>query len=173
MTARFGCIRPDVATRANVSVEYRALVQPRDTAVRVRDAQHRLASEANIWIATASSSGEPHLVALSLWWDGSSIMATTPAANPVASNIAATGRARASLPDADDVVTMKVAASVTPLADLTTHQLGELVAALGWDPMDESGEWVLLTLTPELIWSWNGLHEDSGRTIMRNGNWLS
>ena len=148
-------------------------MQPRDTAERVADAQRRLASEANIWIATSSSSGEPHLVALSLWWDGASVMATTPVANPVASNIAATGQARASLPDADDVVTMKAAASVSPLVELDAARLADMVAALGWDPTNESGEWVLITLRPQLIWSWNGIHEDNGRTIMRNGTWLS
>lgn len=161
------------AGRSAAVLVYGSRVQPRDTAARVADAQRRLGSEANIWIATSSSSGEPHLVALSLWWDGASVMATTPAANRVAINIAATGVARASLPDAEDVVTMKAAASIAPLADVDAGRRAEMVAALGWDPTDESGEWVLLTLTPELIWSWNGLHEDSGRTIMRSGSWLS
>ncbi len=141
-------------------------------AQRVADAQRRLASEANIWIATSSTSGNPHLVALSLWWDGVSAMAATPATNPVARNIAATGVARASLPDAEDVVTMKAAASIAPLADLDAVRTAEMVEALGWDPRNESGEWVLVTLKPERIWSWNGLHEDVGRTIMRDGAWL-
>jgi len=145
----------------------------RDTARRVADAKLRLESEASIWIATASASGEPHLVALSLWWDGASVLATTPASNPISRNISATGVARASLPDAEDVVTMKAVASVTPLADLEAERIVAMVAALGWDPRSEDGEWVLLTLTPEMIWSWNGLHEDVGRTIMRGGSWLS
>ncbi len=147
-------------------------MQPRDSAQRVADARRRLASEANIWIATSSSSGEPHLVALSLWWDGASAMAVTPAGNPVARNIAATGVARASLPDAEDVVAIKAAASLTPLTELDAARIAEMVDALGWDPRNENGEWVLITLTPELIWAWNGLHEGIGRTIMRNGAWL-
>lgn len=148
-------------------------MEPRDTAQRVADAQRRLDAEANIWIATSSATGEPHLVALSLWWDGTSAMATTPANNPVARNIAATGVARASLPDAEDVVSMKAAASLTSLAELDDERSSHMVTALGWDPRDEVGEWVLITLTPELIWSWNGLHEDSGRTIMRRGAWMA
>ena len=147
-------------------------MQARDTATRVADAQRRLDSEANIWIATSSRSGEPHLVALSLWWDGTALMATTPANNPVARNIAATSVARASLPDAEDVVTMKATASITLLTDLDTERSAAMVAALGWDPRDEDGEWVLITLIPDLIWSWNGLHEDASRTIMRHGVWL-
>ena len=148
-------------------------MHPRDTAHRVADAQRRLASEPNIWIATSSPSNEPHLVALSLWWDGVSAMAATPAGNPVAKNIVASNIARASLPDAEDVVTMKAKASVTPLIELEADRAATMVEALGWDPRSESGEWVLLTLTPERVWSWNGLHEDAGRTIMRDGAWLS
>lgn len=147
-------------------------MEPRSTAERIADAQRRLESAPSIWIATASPSGEPHLVALSLWWDGTSVMAATPASNPVAQNIAATRMARVSLPDAEDVVTMKAAASTTSLAGLEAERAIAMVAALGWDPRDEAGEWVLLTLTPDRIWSWNGLHEDAGRTIMRDGVWL-
>ncbi len=68
---------------------------------------------------------------------------------------------------------MKAAASASSLAELDAGGLANMVAALGWDPTGESGEWVLITLTPELVWSWNGIHEDNGRTIMRNGTWLS
>lgn len=148
-------------------------MEPRDTVRRVADAQRRLASEANIWIATSSTSGDPHLVALSLWWDGIAVMAATPATNPVARNIAATSVARASLPDAEDVVSMKANASITPLTDLDPDRAAAMVQALGWDPRSESGDWVLVVLTPELIWSWNGLHEDAGRTIMRDSTWLA
>lgn len=148
-------------------------MEPRDTTQRVADAKQRLASEANVWIATSSAAGEPHLVALSLWWDGSSVLATTPAANPVARNIAETGMARASLPDAEDVVTMKGSASIRSLGELEDERSAAMVRALGWDPREERGDWVLVTLTPDRIWSWNGLHEDSGRTIMRHGSWLS
>ncbi len=145
----------------------------RDTAQRVADAQRRLASEACVWIATASAAGEPHLVALSLWWDGHALMATTPAGNPVGRNIAATKRARASLPDAEDVVTMKAEASVIPLAEIEPASAIAMVEALGWDPRNEPGDWVLITLVPTLVWAWNGLHEVAGRTIMRNSTWLA
>ena len=147
-------------------------MQPRTTVERIADAKRRLDSEANFWLATASSDGAPHLVALSLWWDGHVVRAATPARNPVARNIAATGLARLSLPDAEDVVAMKCHAATSNLDDLGTDQARHMVDALGWDPREESGEWVLLTLEPNLVWSWNGLHEDEGRTIMRDGVWL-
>lgn len=148
-------------------------MEPRDLATRIADSKRRLESDANVWIATASPSGEPHLVALSLWWDGSALLATTPAANPIARNIAATGLARASLESADDVVTMKTVATATPLAEVDGAQVDALVEGLGWDPRDEGSDWVLLTLTPDRVWAWTGLHEIDGRTIMRNGAWLA
>ncbi len=145
----------------------------RPTVDRVADAQRRLASDVNVWIATASPEGLPHLVPFSLGWDGAHIQITTPGSTVTARNVTATGRARASLDDADDVVILDGPARVQPIDDVDSVVLAEFVQRLGWDPADNGGDWVLITLTPERVLSWNCLDEGEGRVIMRHGAWLS
>ncbi len=43
---------------------------------------------------------------------------------------------------------------------------------VGWNPSDESGEWVLMMLTPTRGQAWNGPGEMTGRTFIRSGRWL-
>jgi hypothetical protein len=43
--------------------------EPRSGLERRRDTEHRLASDIDIWVATASSDGAPYLVPLSFDWD--------------------------------------------------------------------------------------------------------
>lgn len=145
----------------------------RAAADRVADAQRRLQSEANVWVATASPDGIPHLVPFSLGWDGANIQITTPRSTVTALNAAATGRARASLDDADDVVILDGPARVQPIDEVDGGVLAEFVQRLGWDPADNGDDWVLITLTPERVLSWNSLDEGEGRVIMRDGNWLA
>ena len=44
--------------------------EPRSPAQRRRDTEHRLAHDVDVWVATASPDGVPHLVPLSFDWDG-------------------------------------------------------------------------------------------------------
>lgn len=126
-----------------------------------------------MWIATASADGVPHLIPLSLAWDGSQILLATPPESPTARNIVATGWARASLADTDDVVIVVAAAAATPF-EQTPVEVAEFFAeAAGWDPRREGGRWSLLTLTPETVHAWKGEPELAGRTIMRDGAWVS
>lgn len=144
----------------------------RTTAERASAARRRLATEPNVWVATASEAGRPHLVPLSLAWDGVSILVATPTANPTSRNIAATGNARASLADADDVVILDTSATVTALGVLDDAVVATFVERTGWDPRDESSDWSMLTLTPRTVLAWNGISETDGRTIMADGVWL-
>jgi hypothetical protein len=147
---------------------------PRSTATRITEAIHRLETEADVWIATASGDGAPHLIPLSLAWDGSRILVSTPTASPTTRNIAQTGRARASLADTDDVVIVRAAAEAAPFADLPDAIAARFVDRVGWDPRQQSGgEWSLLTLTPEMVFAWKREPEIAGRTIMRGGEWVT
>ena len=123
-------------------------MQLRSTAQRVVDTKRRLASEANVWIATASADGDPHLVALSLCWNGEHLLATTPATMPVARNIAATGRARAALDSALDVVSLKCSARSTALSAQVPERGEELADALARVPTRDAGggEHLIVTL---------------------------
>lgn len=150
---------------------YRAMAQ-RSIETRIADTIRRLESEPDVWIATASEDGAPHLIPLSLAWDGRRILLATPPDSPTARNIGATGRARVSLADTDDVVIVLASATVAPFED-TPCEVADLFAErAGWDPRQEDGRWSLLTLTPEMVHAWRGEPELGGRTIMRHGEWV-
>ena len=146
----------------------------RSTSIRVAEAIGRLESEPDVWIATASGDGAPHLIPLSLAWDGIHILAATPTDSPTTRNIIATGRARASLADTTDVVIVRAAAAAKPFADVPSAAAEAFVDRVGWDPRKQGGgEWSLLTLTPEVVLAWKGEPELAGRVIMRHGLWLT
>jgi hypothetical protein len=143
----------------------------RPTSERVVEARRRLASESDVWVATSSATGVPHLVPLSLTWDGTSIICVTPTANPTTRNVVATGRARASLESSSDVVLAETTASARDLDELTDDEIDRFVEAAGWDPRNGEGPWSVLTLTPVTIFSWRGEAEFEGRRLMGDGVW--
>lgn len=143
----------------------------RPTGERIVEARRRLASESDVWVATSSATGVPHLVPLSLTWDGTSIVCVTPTGTPTARNITATGRARASLESSSDVVILETAASARDLGEASDDAVERFAAAAGWDPRTGDGPWSVLTLTPETIFSWRGEAEFEGRRLMRDGVW--
>lgn len=139
---------------------------------RIVDALRRLETDRNVWISTSSPDGTPHLVPLSLGWDGLRILVATPSATPTARNVAATGKARAALDDADDVVLIAADAQEIPFAEAAEETVEVLVNRIGWSPADESGVWSLLALTPHMVHAWRGVSEIDRRTIMKSGAWL-
>lgn len=144
----------------------------RPTAQRCRQARARLETEANVWLATASSEGIPHLVPLSLAWIDGQIVVATPVDTPTVDNVVANGRARASLDSADDVVIIDADVVVHPYDDVEAALTGRYVDRVGWDPKTNPGTWCLLVLTPRRGQAWNGPGEIAGRTIIRDGRWL-
>lgn len=145
----------------------------RSTAERVEHAKSRLAADANVWISTASPDGVPHLVPLSLAWIDDSIVVATPSNTPTARNARATRRARAALDSASDVVLFDADVSVFDIGEADQSVVDRYVARVGWDPRGESGEWVVLVLTPRRAQAWNSPAEIDGRTVIRDGTWLS
>jgi hypothetical protein len=145
----------------------------RPAAVRISDTLARLETASAVWIATASAAGRPHLVPLSLAWHEGSILVATPTDTPTARNVEETGRARASLDSANDVVIIAGPALAQDYADLDELTKADFVTQIGWDPASSPGEWSLLTLTPRLIHAWRDEPEIKGRTIMRRGVWVT
>lgn len=139
---------------------------------RIEDALGRLATDPNVWIATASPEGEPHLVPLSLAWIDGDVVVSTPTDTPTVRNVRQTGRARLALDSTADVVMIDTNAIALVLDDATPELVADYARRVGWDPRDESGSWSLLRLTPTRVQSWNSVAEIAGRTIMRNGHWL-
>lgn len=144
----------------------------RTTAQRTAHARTRLHSDHNVWIATGSLEGIPHLVPLSLAWLDDSIVVATPSTTPTARNAAASGRARAALDDADDVVMFDCDVDVIAFDHADSALRDSYIDAVGWDPRDNPGEWSLLVLRPRRGQVWNGPAEIDGRTIIADGQWL-
>lgn len=144
----------------------------RTRAERAAQARSRLKSDANVWVATASVQGVPHLVPLSLAWIDDQIVVATSANTATVRNIAETGRARVSLDSADDVVIIDTDARSVSFADAEPSLVEGYVERVGWNPGNESGEWVLLLLTPTRGHAWIGPAEIDGRTFIRDGVWL-
>src|SRR5262245_59614494 len=68
------CVGPASNSAAN-----RVRFMPgRTRAERRADALRRLETDENVWVSTAGVDGSPHLVPLSLAWDGSRILVATP-----------------------------------------------------------------------------------------------
>ena len=61
--------------------------------------------------------GRPHLVPLSLAWDGAQVILATPANSPTARNAAASGEIRLALGTSRDVTIIEAAAGVVPCAE--------------------------------------------------------
>ena len=145
----------------------------RSRAERIADARRRLAFDPNVWIATASPDGVPHVVPLSLAWIDEAIVVTTPTDTPTVRNALATGRARACLDSASDVVVIDGAITGVDLQAARAELLDAYVERVGWDPRDDADAWTLLTLAPRRVQAWNGVAEMSGRTLMRDGVWTA
>jgi hypothetical protein len=143
----------------------------RSASQRRADALLRLEQDANVWIATSSADGQPHLVPLSLAWDGRRILVATPSVTPTARNAAATGVCKASLDSAEDVVLIDADVEVVDFASVDPDTTARYVERVGWNPADEAGEWSLLIVEPRTVRAWNSVDEISGRTIMRQGQW--
>lgn len=144
----------------------------RSTPERARRARARLEQEANVWVATASGDGLPHLVPLSLAWLDGRIVVATPSDNATVRNVASNGRARAALDGAGDVVAFDCDVEVVALDAADPSLVTRFVERVGWDPRHESAPWSLLLLSVRRAHAWNGPAEMEGRTIVRHGRWL-
>ena len=144
----------------------------RNAEQRRTHAIQRLESDSNVWIATASSGGSPHLVPLSLAWDGAHVILATPTNSPTARNVNASGKARLALDSTQDVVIIDTTGEAVPLGSAPPDPIGVFAGRTGWDPREESGEWSLLILQPHTVRAWNSVQEIDGRTIMKNGSWV-
>lgn len=146
----------------------------RNLETRRKDAVRKLEQDGDVWIATASTDGQPHLVPLSLSWDGTRVVLATEARSPTAVNLQSSRQARLALGETRDVVVIDAEGEVVPVRD---EAVAEAVAGYktrtGWDPRREAGEWVLLLLRPVRIQVWSNVAEIKGRTVMRDGRWVA
>lgn len=150
-------------------------VSPRTSLERKVDAIAKLeAQRVDAWVASASTSGDAHLVPLSLAWDGTQVLLATPPGSATAMNIIGSGAARLALGGTRDVVMVDALLDQVVTVDEASSTLAETYAEqVDWDPRSSGEAFVFLLLWPRRIQTWREANEIAGRTVMRDGHWLA
>ena len=144
----------------------------RDRETRKADTLAILATQAiDVWVATASAAGAPHLVPVSLAWVEDRVVIAVEASSVTARNLTASGQARLAVGPTRDVVMIDVV--LEKAVDVATDdELGAAyVGQADWDPRHSTG-YVFLVLRPVRVQAWREANEIAGRTLMRDGTWL-
>jgi hypothetical protein len=125
---------------------------------------------ADAWVATADQHG-PHLVPLTLAWLRDRIVLATEGTSRTAR---AMHNPRLALGGTRDVVMIDAVLQATHAVTAAPAWVGEGYAAAGdWDPRRSGDPYVFLVLEPRRIQAWREADEIPGRTVMRDGSWLS
>ncbi|GGP95759.1 pyridoxamine 5'-phosphate oxidase family protein [Streptomyces melanogenes] len=146
---------------------------PRSRAQRRHDTEHRLAHDIDVWVASASPDGVPHLVPLSFDWDGETLLAATRADSPTGRNLAATRTARLALGHTRDTAMIEGHVEVLALDALPPYLGDRFAARTGFDPRSLTTPYRWFRITPHRIQAWREENELAGRELMRDGRWLA
>lgn len=145
---------------------------PREPATRKADALALLATPAiDVWVATASATGEAHLVPLSLAWVEERAVVAVAASSVTARNLTASGQARLAVGPTRDVVMIDAVLERAVDVDQDDALWTGYTAQADWDPRQGSG-YVFLVLRPLRLQAWRESNEIAGRTLLRDGTWL-
>lgn len=145
----------------------------RSTQQRKADVLAVFERNGDAWLATADRSGGPHLIPVSCWWDGESIVFATRSASSTARNLEAGRPARLAFGAPDDVIVVDTVAVDSRPVGADAAVTDGFAAAVGWDPRGESGDWWLFRLRPTRIQAYRGYGELAGRDVMRASRWLA
>jgi nitroimidazol reductase NimA-like FMN-containing flavoprotein (pyridoxamine 5'-phosphate oxidase superfamily) len=151
--------------------EEQAMAAPRDAGQRKNDTLTRLTSDVDVWIATADAAGDSYLVPLSFFWDGEGVVISTPRSSVTGRNLSRGGRVRVGVGELRDVTMIDGTAEL--LEDERTKDA--FAAKHSWDPRKESGSagYAFFRIVPDRVQAWREVNELPGRTLMREGKWLS
>lgn len=143
---------------------------PRTTTERRQHAVSQLVSQRELWLATGSDDG-PHMIPVCYVWDGRHVTMATYEHSRTTANIRANGTARVAIGAYDDVTMIDGTVELVPVAEIEP-EVADAYAQVSFDPREMPGL-VYLQFTPRRAQVWNGFHEFSGRTVMRDGAWLA
>lgn len=148
---------------------------PRTTPQRRADVIAKLEErEADAWVASASASGDVHLVPLSLAWHEARMVLATAPDSLTARNIVGSSVARLALGGTRDVVMIDAVLDRAVTLSEAPAGLAEAFAEqTDWDPRSSPDDVVLLLLRPQRIQAWREEDEIAGRTVMRHGEWIT
>jgi hypothetical protein len=145
---------------------------PRTLQQRQGDTQRKLATDKDIWVASASTAGEPCIVPLSFAWVNGLIVMVTERSHRTARNISATGAVRLCLGPTRDVVSLVGEAEVHASGEVAKELVTGYIARTNWDPTDdESMVWIVFR--PRRIQAWREVNELADRLVMQDGRWLA
>ena len=141
---------------------------------RKADALAKLtATQANVWVASASPTGGVHLVPVTHTWNGSQHVLTTEPGSRTVANVTANPRVRLALGETRDVVMVDaILVEAVPAAEASAMVADGYASQAGWDPRTDSGEYVYLVFRPERIQVWREDEDLAGRTVMLHGVWV-
>jgi hypothetical protein len=141
---------------------------------RSTDVRNALARNGDVWLATASTTGRPHLIAVSSWWDGHEIVVATVGTSRTARNLDATGVGRMAVGSCDDATMIDVNVMEAVAVDKAEPELRSgFAGAVGWNPSEEGPDWRFFRLRPSRMQAYRGYGELQGREVMRDGRWLA
>ena len=146
---------------------------PRDREVRKSDTLALLATPAiDVWVATASRAGAPHLVPVSLAWVDDRVVIAIPENSATSRNLASSGAARLAVGSTRDVVMIDAVLERAVEVPADDALASAYAAQADWDPRQDSG-YAFLVLKPVRVQAWRRADEIAGRTLMRDGTWLT
>ncbi len=138
----------------------------------MRDVVARLTADVDLWVATASAAGDPHLIPLSFLWHDRRIYMATSEQSVTVRNLRRGEPARLALDGTRDVVLIDGDVTFVPTGEIG-RAVGDAYAAhAGWDPRPNAAN-TWLMVTPTRIRAWREENELAGRVVMRDGAWLA
>lgn len=152
------------------------MAPPRSTEKRKADVLEKLRmapdTEKDIWVASATASGEAYLIPLSFYWDGGRLTVATSKRSRTARNLQSAGVARMALGPTRDVVIIEGTLEFIPVGADDELAAAHTKAA-GFDARRSGQENVYIRLTPRKIQAWREENELAGRDVMVDGRWLA
>lgn len=147
----------------------------RSAGERKRDTLHRLRTDVDVWVATASDQGgEPYMMPLSFLWRDDSVYVSTRAANPVGRNLLANGQVQLTLGHTRDVVHIEGVAEALPEDGPDPMLREDFARRTDFDPAGLEGQnYRYFRIAPVTVRAWREVNELAGRVLMRDGKWLT
>jgi hypothetical protein len=146
---------------------------PRSRERRRRDTEHRLTHDIDVWVASASADGVPHLVPLSFHWDGDTLLVATPAASPTGRNLATSRTVRVGLGPTRDVTMIEGGVEFLEIDALPRQRGDRFATRTGFDPRELRTPYRWFLISPRRVRAWREANELADRDLMRDGVWLA
>jgi general stress protein 26 len=145
---------------------------PRPGTARRRDTEQRLRRDVDLWVASASGEGVPHLVPLSFDWDGEALWLSTSRDSPTGRNLAVNRSVRLGLGHTRDVIMIEGSVEVLEMGDVSDELGDRFAARTGFDPRGLTEPFCWFRVSPRRIQAWREANELPQRDLMRDGLWL-